>query len=179
MNFGDTIYEKFKDPKCPNQTVVKQMQRLSETYTRKRWFSKAEFEEETLWTLYALQEGVTSHKDWKRGNGSIRFIDSFFSLKGDTEYDNLSSMTIISGNTRIIFDGSYQIETKEIIRDGKTHRFKVMPFNQTGDIEEQPDKKLVKFVPDYFPGTMLSAKICIKPGNTAPIQQPNQSSHGR
>lgn len=176
MNFGDTIYEKFKDPNCPNQAVVKRMQQLSETYTCKNWFLNAEFEEETLWTLYALQEGVTSYENWKRGNGSIRFIESFFSLKGDTQFDSLSSMTILSGNTRIIFDGTYQIETKEIVRDSKLHRFKVMPFNKTGDIEEQPDKKLVKFVPDYFPGTMLSAKICIKPGNTAPIQQPNQST---
>jgi len=179
MNFGDTIYEKFKDPDCPNQDVVKRMQRLSETYTRKKWFFNAEFEEETLWTLYALQEGVTSHKNWRRGNGSIRFIDSFFGLKGDMEFDNLSSMTVLSGNTRIIFDGTYQIETKEITKDGKTQRFKVMPFNRLGDIEEQPDKKFVKFVPDYFPGTMISAKICIKPGNTAPIQQPNTSSHDR
>jgi len=115
MNFGDTIYEKFKDPDCPNQKVVQQMKELSETYTRKRWFFNAEFQEETLWTLYALQQGVTSHKDWNRGNGSIRFIDSFFGLKGDTEFDSLSSMTILSGNARIIFDGTYQITTKETL----------------------------------------------------------------
>lgn len=174
MNFGDSIYEKFKDPACPNQEVVQQMNDLSEAYTKKQWFSKAEFEEETLWTLYALQDGVTSHKDWLRGNGSIRFINSFFGLKGNTEFDDLSRMTILSGNTRIIFDGTYQVQTQQVKRGNKVLQHKIMPFNRSGSIKEQPDKKFVKFVPDYFPGTMLSAKICIKPGNTAPIQQPNQ-----
>lgn len=174
MNFGDSIYEKFKDPACPNQEVVAQMKELSETYTQKRWFRSAEFEEETLWTLYALQGRVTSHKGWRRGNGSIHFIENFFGLKGSTEFDDLSRMTILSGNTRIIFDGSYQIGSQPTFRNGKTYQHQVMPFNQSGSLHEQPDKKFVKFASDYFPGTMLSAKICIKPGNTAPIQQPNQ-----
>ncbi len=38
FNFGDTIYQKFKDPDCPNQGVVKQMQALSEQYLTKGWF---------------------------------------------------------------------------------------------------------------------------------------------
>ncbi|HMG14624.1 MAG TPA: hypothetical protein VK590_04205 [Saprospiraceae bacterium] len=80
------------------------MKNLSERYTQKNFFIKAKFEEQTLWTLYALQEGVTSHAEWRRGNGCIRFIDSFFNLKGDQEKDNISYLSIVSGNTRIIFD---------------------------------------------------------------------------
>ena len=79
LNFGQTIYEKFKDENCPNKLIVSKMKDLSKTYTRKLFFQR-KFEEENLWTLYALQEGVTSvsPKDYKRGNGSIRFIESFF-----------------------------------------------------------------------------------------------------
>lgn len=167
FNFGNTIYEKFKSPDCQNQVVVRQMQQLSEEYTRNGWFTTAQFEEETLWTLYALQEGVTSYRDWKRGNGSIRFIESFFNLKGDKALDDRSKLTIFSGHARIVFDGSYAIHTREGLNSkGKLVKHKLMPFNKSGDIRELPDKKFVSFAPNYFPGTMISAKICIKPANT-------------
>lgn len=160
FNFGQTIYEKFKDPACPNQTVVGQMKILSEAYTAKNFFMPANFEEETLWTLYSLQEGVTSHKDWKRGNGSIRFIDSFFKLKGDSKNDQVSKMTIMSGNARIIFDGTYSIIEKD--KPGQRKPSKLMTFNNSGVFDEQPDKKFVNFADNYFPGTMIVAKIGIK-----------------
>lgn len=163
LNFGKSIYEKFSDPECPNTKVVNEMKELSSKFTKKGLFSKAEFEEQTLWTLYALQEGVTSKVDWKRGNGSIRFIDSFFSLKGDNEKDNISYLSIVSGNTRIIFDGSYRLIEK--IKGKNNQKFKMMTFNENGDIEAKPDKKYVNFAENYFPGTIISAKICIKETN--------------
>ena len=164
LNFGKTIYEKFSDPNCPNREVVGQMKALSDAYTRRKLFSPAEFEEETLWTLYSLQEGVTSKADWKRGNGSIRFIESFFNLKGDQGKDNISYLTIVSGNTRITFDGNYRV--KEVVKGKDKKAFKMMTFNESGDIGEKPDKKYVTFVDTYFPGTIISARISIKDNNT-------------
>jgi hypothetical protein len=119
------------------------MKNLSQKYTKNKWFSTS-FEEETLWTLYALQEGVTSvsTERYKRGNGSIRFIESFFNLRNNPiTKDEISTMGIISGNTNIIFDGTYKIEEKIIGND----RFKVMTFNSSGNIEDKPDKNFVKF----------------------------------
>lgn len=156
MNFGKTIYEKFKDPDCPNKDVVKKMKKLSENYTKKGLFNWNSFDEETLWTLYALQEGVTSVSDKKRGNGSIQFIDNFFNIKGVS--DNLeekSRMVILSGNTSITFDGTYRINDKKLGGE----KFKVMTFNQSGNIEDKPDEKFVKHTENYFPGTMISARI--------------------
>ncbi len=164
LNFGQTIYEKFKSPDCPNKEVVKQMKSLSKAYTERHIFKKAEFEEETLWTLYSLQEGVTSKADWKRGNGSIRFIESFFELKGGQTKDNLSYLSIVSGNTRITFDGTYR--TKELIKGKSQKPYKMMTFNDTGNISEKPDRKYVNFADSYFPGTIISAKIYIKEANT-------------
>ena len=159
LNFGKTIYEKFKDPDCPNKEIVNKMRSLSEQYTKKRFFVIDGLEEETLWTLYALQEWVTSvspNSYTKRGNGSIQFIESFFNIKGvENESDDFSTLSILSGNTCITFDGSYNI--KEKIVDNET--FKFMTFNNSGDIEEKPDSKYVKFVKNYFPGTIISAKI--------------------
>lgn len=159
MNFGSTIYEKFKDPECGNQEVVNQMNELSSKYTQNGFFTTAKFEEETLWTLYALQEGVTSHKDWKRGNGSICFIDSFFKLNSIEQSDNFDSVMIIkSGHTQILFNGKYKITEKN--KDGII--FKMMTFNENGEIENKPDSNYVKHTDNYFPGTMITAKIVLK-----------------
>jgi len=162
FNFGDTIYESFKNEKCANKKAVGQMNRLSDEYTKRGWFRKAAFEEETLWTLYALQEGVTS-KEEKRGNGSIQFIENFFKLKGDMERDDISRLVMISGNTRIIFDGTYSITKKNSMSGAN---YKMITFNQSGEISDEPDQKFVTFVPYFFPGTMISARIMIDFNNT-------------
>jgi len=168
LNFGKTIYEKFKSDDCPNKNIVNKMNELSASYTKKSWFRSGEFEEESLWTLYALQEGVTSVSQEsykKRGNGSIRFIESFFNIKGSQETDNTSQMSIVSGRTRIIFDGKYCIKEKTNA-DGEI--FKVMTFNDSGNIDDKPDSKCVICSKDYFPGTIISAKILL---NDDDIQQ--------
>jgi hypothetical protein len=159
LNFGKTIYEKFKDPNCPNKDVVEKMQALSKQYTNRKYFIFKDFEEETLWTLYALQEGVTSvapNRYSKRGNGSIQFIESFFNIKGEKkETDDFSKLAILSGNTSIVFDGTYGITSEEI--NGESYKF--MTFNNSGNIYDKPDAKFVKFADNYFPGTIISAKI--------------------
>lgn len=160
MNFGKTIYQKFKSDDCPNKTVVYRMKELSKKYTEKGFFNIGQIEEECLWTLYALQEGVTSvspDEFSKRGNGSIQFIESFFNIKGSKRKDDVSQMTLVSGNTNILFDGTYEIQEK--IRDNQ--RFKMMTFNNSGNIEEKPDNNYVKHTDYHFPGTIFRAKILI------------------
>lgn len=158
MNLGESIYEKFKDGKCKNTEVVKKMEALSRKYTQKRWFRQAKFDEGCLWTLYALQEGVTSvvQEGKKRGNGSIRFIDNFFKLKGNEGCDGSSQMHIISGNTLITFDGTYAIQHKQ---NDKGEEFSVMTFNESGNIEDAPDSKYVCHYKEHFPGTMISISL--------------------
>ena len=160
LNFGKTIYEKFKSEDCPNKDIVKRMEELSEKYTKREFFKQSKFDEETLWTLYALQEGVTSisSKDYKRGNGSIRFIDSFFNIKGSPDTDSISKMVIASGNSRIVFDGTYRITKQQ--KDNQSV-YKVMAFNDSGNIEDKPDTKYVYKESYYFPGTLISAKILL------------------
>lgn len=162
FNFGETIYQTFKSSKCPAK-VVEQMKELSKDFTRRSLFKKSEFEEETLWTLYALQQRVTS-KPERRGNGSIQVIESFFKLKGDLMKDDISKFLIVSGNTRILFDGTYGIIQKE--KEGEKSKIKMITFNDSEDIRDKPDKKFVTFAENYFPGTLISARILIKYNNT-------------
>lgn len=160
MNFGRTIYDTFKDPRCKNQQIVEKMKALSELYTQKSLFQRNSFEEETLWTLYSLQDGVTSvsPKLYRRGNGSLRFIENFFSLKGNNNADNVSYLNLSSGNTRIRFDGTYGIQTKK--REDES-AYKVMTFNSSGSFEEKPDSKYVCASKIFFPGTIISTKILL------------------
>lgn len=158
MNLGRTIYEKFHDPDCPNKVAVENMRKLSEHYTKNNFFFKKEFEEETLWTLYALQDGVTSvspEKYANRGNGSLRFIESFFNLKGVN--NNESYMYIQSGHTNILFDGTYN--TTEQIVNGTPYR--VMTFNDSGDIHDKPNPKYVRRTDTFFPGTFIYANLIL------------------
>lgn len=161
MNFGQTIYEKFKDPDCPNKHSVTKMKELSAIYNKRNFFLKKEFEEETLWTLYSLQEGITSTdpKEFKkRGNGSIRFIESFFNLKGEQKgSDRVSKMVLMSGNSQIVFDGTYQISNN--VHNGEN--FQYVTFNESGNIMNKPDSKFVTFAENYFPGTIISAEILL------------------
>lgn len=164
FNFGQTIYESFSKEEKKDLEVVKTMRDLSSKYTQDGLFRKAKFEEETLWTLYSLQEGVTSLKNWKRGKGTIRFIDRFFKLKGNDYGDNNSKLTLISGNSKIVFDGTYPL--KEVLKGSDVKPIQVMTFNDSGEISELPNEKFVTFVPQTFPGTLITAKICITSKNT-------------
>lgn len=167
LNFGNTFYETFKNADNPNTLIIEQMKNLSKKYTTNGLFRKRKFEEETLWTLYALQDGVTRMTDWKRGNGAIRFIESFINLKGDTSTDDISKMVITSGHTRIIFDGKYQITKQK--RGAEDKEFKMMTFNASGNIEEMPDENYVKYEDNYFPGTIISVKLKLDYENTENI----------
>lgn len=169
LNFGQTVYEKFASPECPNKEIVRRMKSLSKKYTDRFMFIKGKFEEESLWTLYALQEGVTSIStmDYKRGNGSIRFIDSFFNIKGSSDADDVSVMTITSGHTQILFNGKYNIQER-VNQNGET--YKVMTFNEWGNIEHMPDSEFVRHLDYYFPGTMITAKILLNDDDLKTIQ---------
>lgn len=158
LNIGDSIYEKFHKEDCPNKAIVEKMKALSKRYTESGIFHSKKFEEETLWTLYSLQDGVTSVSPEQypyRGNGSLRFIESFFNLKNEATDDGKSKMILHSGSTEILFDGTYTPSDR--ILSGVT--YKVMTFNKSGNIEDKPDMKYVQTTSHFFPGTFISANI--------------------
>ncbi len=160
LNYGQSIYECFKYPSDPdkiNTEAVRQMKQLSDEYTTKGFFSADRMKESTLWTLYALQDGVTIVPDQKRGSGTISFIRNFFNLR-ESDDDNDSRMYIMSGNTVVVFDGKY--EPTLIADSDGTNRF-VMAFNESGTLKEKPDPEYVRYTRYFFPGTAIYAKIAL------------------
>lgn len=159
LNYGQSIYEKFKYPQDSTEVnfeCIKQMKELSDLYVKRGFFIPSEFKESTLWTLYALQQGVTIIPNANRGNGTIQFIDKFFAL-GEHDQDKESKMYLLSGNTIIEIDGTYKLEN---ISDNSTNRM-VMAFNKQGTLREKPDKRYVKFTTHFFPGTAIYARIIL------------------
>lgn len=164
FNFGQTIFERLQDPtKClTHDKLWPEMESLSRSLTE--WSIRHPFrtpyEKETLWTLYSLQDGVSclrhsSSEDSGRGSGTTRFITDFLGLRSRAPEAN-SVLTLMSGQTRIQLNGDYEIDVKTNSH-GDMH--KVIAFNDTNDLTKPPDQKVVTFVPQYFPGTLLYADI--------------------
>ena len=160
MNYGKTIYEKFKYPDEAlrnNMTVVHDMLNLSKEFSKKSLFGTS-FTEENLWTLYSLQKGVSCLPSQDRGNGTIKFIESFFNLKGKNNVDDQSHMYILSGDTLIEFDGSYRLSD---VTDKNGVPRGIISFNKCGLLSEKPDPKYVRNAGRYFPGTAIFVKLLL------------------
>ena len=163
MNTGSTIYEKFKypdDEKPINYDCISQMKALSDRFQKRNFFRPNSFTEENLWTLYSLQGGVSCIPPSirKRGNGTIEFINSFFSLKGAMDVDPISKMSIISGHTQIDFDGNYKIIKSNNELGESICR---VTFNNTNSLNDKPDSNYVYHIKHYFPGTIICAQLLI------------------
>ena len=163
MNTGNTIYETFKYPNEDgpiNYDCISQMKALSDRFNKRNLFRPNSFTEENLWTLYSLQGGVSRIPPSvrKRGNGTIEFINSFFSLKGAMDVDPISKMSIISGHTQIDFDGNYKIiKSKNELGESISR----VTFNSTNSLNDKPDSNYVYHIKHYFPGTIICAQLLI------------------
>jgi len=155
FNFGNTIYESLKNGQLSPE-IESQLYNLSKQFTNKR---KSDWNEEELWTLYALQEGIsrlknTDENQRDRGVGTVKLINAFQEI-GRAKDGNTPTMSIISGNTYILFNNKYFLEDKVI--DGTT--VKTIAFNETNDINLPPDPENVKRLENYFPGTIITMKF--------------------
>jgi hypothetical protein len=123
------------------------------------------WQEESLWTLYALQEGVSRFRNTvghiDRGNGTVKMIEFFSELASGRP-----QMALISGRTHILFDGKYRISPIEV--DGEIR--KVIAFNNNNDLRERPDPDYVRTLRNHFPGTLISLRFQLKQADLALIK---------
>lgn len=160
FNFGQSIYNgmfnKFKIENVLDKTgthLQKSLHELTKLHKSNGFFKKG-WTEETLWTLYALQEGISRCKtdeDKTRGTGTIKLIESFQSI-GQSSKGFEPKMCILSGHTHILFDDEYRlINTK--------NNNQIITFNKEGNFKKPPNPKYVKSLNNYFPGTLISFKF--------------------
>lgn len=156
FDIGDTIYEGLKAPSASEETKssLAWLTRRHKGPLRRGW------DEETLWTLFALQEGVSRKRDSTRapdrGVGTVTLIESFLTL-GQSKDDRRPVMSITSGRAHIYFDGSYKLQ--RTIVNGETRR--VIAFNAENDLTKLPDPRYVRRLQEYFPGTVISMNFFV------------------
>lgn len=154
--FGKTIAQTFQE--LPEDAYPR---RLIEPYIRAHRggaLFASDWREEDLITLIALQGDVSSKSvddTSDRGQGTVELIEFFQSVSVECGIRQLpAEMNIISGSTRIRFDGKYSMTFRE---DLNRH---IVAFNEVNDLSVRPDRKYVVAMGEsYFPGTLITVEI--------------------
>lgn len=149
LNFGYSIYEGLLETKEDNSELFNALQEGCDVIKM-----KAPFSDENLFTLFALQDGVSrlKYKDESRGTGTMKFINCFFSF-GDYQNTNKQQsprLSILSGNTQLICDNKY----KPFMDDNKCY----VSLNDNNDLSLPPNKSHLIDLKYKFPGTLLSVR---------------------
>lgn len=157
FNFGDTIYEGLKRESSSNYTK-KILNNATKKHKKKRLFD-FNWTEEVLWNLFSLQYKISRanySSDNDRGVGTIDLIKSFLKL-GKTVENSKPIMSIVSGKSNILFDGTYTIHTLE--KNG--HNVPTIAFNKNNSLFERQDSRYVKSLKNNFPGTIIEMEFYI------------------
>lgn len=168
-DFGDTIYEGLKNSQVP--VLKKQIRKY---VGRARTYFPIKESEETLYTLFSLQQRVSrfaAKKGVVRGNGTAVFLDSFqrlFSRSGQGK----SKLSITSGKCSILFDGTYLLHD---VHYGERYTNKIIAFNRENDLKKAPDRKYVRSIEHSFPGTVIAMELYI---NKSLIEK-KETAHGQ
>lgn len=157
FNFGDSIYEGLKRDSSSNYTK-KILNNATRKHKKKNLFGVG-WNEEVLWNLFSLQYKISrcnySSKN-DRGVGTIDLIKSFLEL-GKTIEDVKPLMSIVSGKSNIVFDGTYQIHSL----NKKGYNIPTIAFNKENNLFERQDSKYVKALKNSFPGTIIDMEFYI------------------
>ena len=161
FDFGDTIYEQLMASTTSEETKEKlsYLSKRHEKYFNEKWTK------EMLYTLFALQEGVSRLKNdfiegnRRRGTGTIRLIQNFQQI-GQTHDNKKPLMTITSGSTHIKFDGTYILQEEKLgVKEMGAGERRIIAFNKDNDIFQPPEPEFVQRLNTFFPGTIISMKF--------------------
>ncbi len=168
FSFGKSIYQTMYESD-PNTTQMKAIKSLVEQHSKRnffRIFGIRSYNESDLWTLYALQEGVSRFKGFEggvdRGTGTVAMIETFQSLGCSLDSSMQPKMTILSGTTQIVFDGKYSLKAVPT-REGQLQQ--IIAFNEQNDLGTAPDIENVHSIRNHFPGTLIAFKFFIDKNN--------------
>ena len=152
LNFGSSYFDGFEQTKAQNAEIYTQMDKL---YNQVNVGLFKPFTKENLFTLYALQDGISrlKYSEESRGTGTMKFINSFFAFGDyeDAEKGYHPNLTILTGNTQLICDNRY----KPFQKDGVYF----ISLNAENDLAKLPEKSNLKTLNRYFPGTLLTVRI--------------------
>lgn len=153
ISFGNSMYESLNS----ETTDINIKKKIKEYLSYQKNFFDVTYKEETSWTVYALQYKISRYNNIEnpdRGTGTIRFIEAFMQM-GKTSKNEKPRMALLSGNTHIIFDGTYNLKEETI--NGEP--IKVIAFNKNNNLKEKPDNEYVKSIKAKFPGVIINVEF--------------------
>lgn len=154
FNYGKTIYQGLQD--TTDEYVNQVLARITNAHSDN--IKKGVITKEAIWTLVALQEGISrlKHKDRTHGTGTITLLEAFRSISGNRIGDQ-AIMSITSGSSQIILNNKYVLgnEYNEILGKG----FRSIAFNDRNDLLTMPDKENIRLLKNFFPGTIIEMKF--------------------
>ena len=160
LNVGRSIHESLSSSTTPNDTH-EQIQELVTKHSAKKYFLEPRYSPEDLWTLYALQDGVSRFSPTPgktdRGKGTVRMIQAFQTLGDTLDVNHAPVMALVSGTSRIKFTKKYKMMAVEM--EGGSRQ--IIAFNATNSLDERPDGEHVHSLEGKFPGTLLSFNFFI------------------
>lgn len=167
LNIGTDIYEGLKG----KQVTYETRERLRNIMTIQQKYLNNDWTEEMLYTVCSLQEGISRLRDRNkvgyefRGNGTVRLIEMLNDI-GETVSGLRPNMTIVSGNTKIVFDGKYKMK-QELFKNDEcfgTGKRSIIAFNETNNIYMPAEKEYVMRLKNRFPGTVISLRFYLDYG---------------
>lgn len=160
FNFGPTLAETLRS--LPPGDYRSDIEELVGEHQKRGFFGivRPGWSEDGLWTLYALQEGVSrlNAPGTSRGVGTADMISEFQRLGKTADPAFQPRMCLVSGKTHILFDGRHEMSLAAM-EDGSERR--VIAFNRDNNLHEPPDAGYVTELTRHFPGTLISLRFYI------------------
>lgn len=153
ISFGNTMYETIYGESSSTEMKEKIQTHLN---NQKNLFDLY-YNEESSCTVFALQDKVSRYSNSKhldRGTGTVKFIEAFMDMSSKVNGEKPKT-SILSGKTRVLFDGKYKL--KDEIINGTSVR--IIAFNESNSLNEKPDKKYVESLSNKFPGVIINIEF--------------------
>ena len=158
INFGYSVYEGFEENKDLNTDIYQKLNDAYEKYrenNNKLGFVGQSLPKESMFTIFALQEGISrlKYQNQSRGNGTMNFIRAFFELGvlGDEFPKYKPVLSIFSGKTSLNCNNKY----KPIKKDGLW----ILALNNERNLVGRQDSECIRYSYEYFPGTILHVSV--------------------
>lgn len=158
-NFGKSIAETFRELNS-SSFAYSQVAPYLEKHSH---YFLADWTVDDLLTLIALQGHISSKNTDRytdRGQGTVDLIEFFQRIHADVAGHDSSDakMSILSGSTHILFDGTYRMQ------EGENGR-KIIAFNDANDLGRRPDGRYVGNLGTIrFPGTAIAIRFPLPRG---------------
>jgi hypothetical protein len=151
FNFGDSIATTMRG--MEPSIVRTEIEELVSHHDRAGNFCQ-NWTEDSIWTLWALQEGVSrlATDDRPRGTGLARLLESFYRMGQTTAADHQPRLCLLSGNTYFRFDERFQS-----VRNKEDRQ--VVFLNTEKDFLLPPSAGAALHLTRPFPGTLISFSV--------------------